>query len=74
MMFLSLCIPAVPPSGPPDPEHMAQMGRLVEEMSKTGVLVTTGAIKSRNTGMKVARHPAARAASLSRTGQWPARA
>jgi hypothetical protein len=55
MLFLSLFTPAVPPSGPPPPEHMAEMGRLIETMSKAGVLVTTGGIRSRNTGMKIAR-------------------
>lgn len=54
MLFLSLFTPATAPSGPPPAEHMAEMGRLVETMSKAGVLVATGAIKSRNTGMKIA--------------------
>lgn len=54
MLFLSLFTPAVTPSGPPSPEHMAEMGRLVETMSQAGVLVATGGIKSRSTGMKVA--------------------
>jgi hypothetical protein len=52
MQFLSLYTPAVAPSGPPSAEHMAQMGKLVEEMMKAGVLVTTGGIMSRNTAMK----------------------
>jgi hypothetical protein len=55
MLFLSLFAPAVAPSGPPSAEHMAEMGRLIETMSKAGVLVATGGIKSRNTGMKIAR-------------------
>jgi hypothetical protein len=55
MQFLSLYTPAVPSSGPPDAEHMAKMGKLMEEMTKAGVLVTTGGILSRNTGMKVTR-------------------
>lgn len=55
MLFLSLFTPAVAPSGPPSAEHMAEMGRLIETMSKAGVLVATGGIKSRNTGMKIAR-------------------
>ena len=53
MQFLSLYTPAVPPNGPPDPEHMAVMGKLIEEMFKTGNLVATGGILSRNTGMKI---------------------
>jgi hypothetical protein len=55
MQFLSLYTPAVPSSGPPSPEHMAQMGKLIEEMMQKGVLVTTGGILSRQTGMKVVR-------------------
>lgn len=55
MLFLSLYTPAAPPKGPPDPEHMAEMGRLIQQMSRAGVLVTTGGIKSRDTGMKVVR-------------------
>jgi hypothetical protein len=34
---------------------MTQMGRLIEEMSKAGVLVATGGILSRETGIKVSR-------------------
>jgi hypothetical protein len=55
MQFLSLYTPATPPSGPPSAEHMAQMGKLMDEMMKKGVLVTTGGILSRQTGMKVVR-------------------
>jgi hypothetical protein len=55
MQFLSLYTPAVPSSGPPDAQHMARMGKLMEEMMKAGVLVTTGGILSRQTGMKVTR-------------------
>ena len=55
MLFLSLYTPAVPPSGPPSQEMMAAMGKLIEDMSKAGVLVTTGGLMSRNTGMKVTR-------------------
>jgi hypothetical protein len=55
MQFLSLYTPALPSSGPPDPEHMKKMGRLMEDMFKAGVLVATGGILSRNTGMKIVR-------------------
>ena len=55
MLFLSLYTSAAPPSGPPSAEHMAAMMALIEEMSASGVLVTTGGILSRETGMKVAR-------------------
>lgn len=55
MQFLTLYTPAVPPKGPPDAEMMAKMGKLVEEMFASGVLVATGGIMSRNTAMKVTR-------------------
>jgi hypothetical protein len=55
MQFLSLYTPAVAPSGPPSPELMAKMGKLMEDMTRSGVLVTTGGIMSRQTGMKVVR-------------------
>ncbi len=53
MLFLSLYTPAVASKGPPDAEHMARMGQMMEEMMKAGVLVTTGGILSRQTGMKI---------------------
>jgi hypothetical protein len=55
MQFLTLYTPEIPNSGPPDPAHMQKMGRLMEDMFKAGVLVATGGIMSRNTGMKVVR-------------------
>jgi hypothetical protein len=55
MQFLSLYTPATPPSGPPSAEHIAAMMKLMEEMSRTGALVTTGGIMSRNTAAKVVR-------------------
>lgn len=55
MQFLTLYTPAVAPSGPPDAEHMAKMMKLMEDMSRAGVLVTTGGVLSRKTGMKVVR-------------------
>jgi hypothetical protein len=55
MLFFSLYTPATPPKGPPDPAHMAEMGKLMQEMSQSGVLVATGGIKSRDTGMKIVR-------------------
>lgn len=53
MQFLTLYTPATPPSGPPSAEHMAEMGKLMEDMAKAGVLVSAGGILSRTTGMKV---------------------
>jgi hypothetical protein len=59
MQFLSLYTPALASSGPPDAEHMAKMGKLMEEMFTAGVLVATGGILSRNTGMKITRRDGA---------------
>jgi hypothetical protein len=53
VQFLTLYTPAGAPSGPPDAEHMAKMGTLMEDMTKAGVLVATGGIMSRNTGLKI---------------------
>lgn len=53
MQFLTLFTPAVAPQGTPDPQRMAEMGRYMQEMFRSGVLVATGGIKSRSTGMKV---------------------
>ena len=55
MQFLSLYTPAVIAKGPPDAQHMARMGKLMEDMQRAGVLVAAGGIMSRNTGMKVTR-------------------
>lgn len=46
--YLSLFIPARPPSGPPSPEHMAEMGRLMDEQMKAGKLIMTGGLKKRD--------------------------
>ena len=53
MQFLALYTPTVAASGPPNAEHMAKMGKLMEDMFKAGVLIATGGILSRNTGMKI---------------------
>ncbi len=55
MQFLSLYTPAVPSSGPPSPEHMAQMGKLMDDMIKEGARHDRRGILSRQTGMKVVR-------------------
>ena len=55
MQFLSLYTPAKASSGPPSAEHIEQMMRLMDKMTKAGVLVATGGILSRQTGMKVVR-------------------
>jgi hypothetical protein len=44
MKFLSIYTPEKPAGGPPTKEHMAEMGKLIEEMMKTGTLVSTGGL------------------------------
>jgi len=41
--------------GTPDPEHMAAMGRLVEEMTKAGSLISTEPLTPRAKGGRVRR-------------------
>ena len=53
MQFLTLYTPAVPPSGPPSAEHMAKMMKFSEDMTKANVLVASGGVLSRDTGMKI---------------------
>lgn len=49
MRYLSLYVPAKAFSGPPSPELMQEMGKLVDEMKKSGKLIATGGLKKRET-------------------------
>jgi len=42
--YLNIYTPVVPASGPPSPEHMADMGKLIDRMRKVNALVTMGAL------------------------------
>jgi|WetSurMetagenome_2_1015567.scaffolds.fasta_scaffold285319_1 hypothetical protein len=56
MRFLALWRPAgVEPSGPPDPAHMAEMGKLVDEMMQKGSLIGTEPLAARSSGARVKR-------------------
>jgi hypothetical protein len=46
--YLSLYTPAGPMAGPPSAEHMAEMGRFMDESIKAGKLIMTGALKKRD--------------------------
>ena len=50
MRFLALYRPAgeVEESGPPDPEHMAEMGRLIEQSKADGSLISTEPLMARS--------------------------
>lgn len=50
MYFLSIHTPAPGAAGPPTPEHMQAMGKLMEEATREGWLVTTGALGRRDVG------------------------
>jgi hypothetical protein len=41
---------------PPDPEHMAKMGALIDEMTKAGVLQATGGLASTKKGARIRYH------------------
>ena len=44
MRFLCLYKPAKPEGTPPTPKEMAEMGKLIEETTKSGALLLTGGI------------------------------
>jgi len=56
MRYLTLWRPASGEEGAmPDPGHMAEMGRLVEEMTAAGKLVVTEPLAARAAGARVRR-------------------
>jgi hypothetical protein len=57
MRFLMLYRPAKNPAecGPPSPEHMAEMGRFVEQSRKEGILLDTGGLLPIAMGARVRR-------------------
>ena len=55
MKFLGLYKPAAPEGTPPSQEHMAEMGRLIEEMTRAGVLLATEGCLPSSQGARV-RH------------------
>lgn len=46
MRFLTLYTPSTPMSGPPSPEMMEKMGKLLDTEKRAGHLVTTGGLKN----------------------------
>jgi hypothetical protein len=46
MRYMTLWRPAKEPAGPPSPESMAAMGKLIQELMKEGVLVATDGLQS----------------------------
>ena len=44
MQFLAIYKPDKIEAGPPNPEHMAKMGKFVEQSMRDGTLLTTGSV------------------------------
>lgn len=56
MRYLALWRPAAGEEGSaPDPAHMAEMGKLVEEMTAKGLLIKTEPLAARLSGVRVKR-------------------
>jgi len=55
MRFLTLFTPDKPIASASDPEHMKEMNRLVDEQTKAGVLIATGAFLKSAEGARVRR-------------------
>jgi hypothetical protein len=53
MKFLGLYRPAAPEGTPPSQENMAKMGKLIEEMTKAGVLLATEGCMPSSKGARV---------------------
>jgi hypothetical protein len=53
MRFLGLYRPAAPEGTPPSQEHMADMGKLIEDMTKAGVLLATEGCLPSSKGARV---------------------
>ncbi len=53
MRFMSLYKPGSEQAGPPNPEHMAAMGALIEDMAKSGVLLSTDGLHSSSKGARI---------------------
>src|SRR5262245_53262128 len=55
MQFLVYGIePSLEETPPPTPELMAEMGKFIEEATKAGAVVTTGALQSKGTRLRLA--------------------
>jgi hypothetical protein len=66
--YLTIYSPAIPSNGPPSPEHMAEMGKLIERMNARNALVTMGATIPGSFKVRLARGDYS-VADLPRTGE-----
>src|SRR5881392_707106 len=53
MRFMTIYKPGEESTTPPTPEHMAAMGEFIEELAKSGVLVTTDGLQHSSKGARV---------------------
>jgi hypothetical protein len=53
MRFMLLYKPGHEADGPPPPEHMAEMGKFIEEMARAGVLIATDGLQPSSKGARV---------------------
>jgi hypothetical protein len=54
MQFLMYSTDPMPENAPaPSPEHMAEIGKFMEEAFRAGVIVTTGALQPKGTRVKL---------------------
>ena len=53
MRFMTLYKPGQETSVPPSPEHIAAMGKFIEELAKSGVLIATDGLQSSAKGARV---------------------
>jgi hypothetical protein len=53
MRYMMLYKPGTETTAPPTAEHLAVMGKLIEEMTRAGVLITHGGLQHSSTGVRV---------------------
>jgi hypothetical protein len=55
MRFMMLYKPGRESDAPPTPQEMANMGQLIDDMTKAGVLIATGGLQPSSTGVRVSK-------------------
>jgi hypothetical protein len=53
MRFMMLYKPGTEAQGPPSPEHMAGIGRLIDDMTRSGVLLATDGLQPSSKGARL---------------------
>jgi hypothetical protein len=53
MRFMMLYKPGSEATAPPTPEHVAEMGKFIGEMSKAGVVIATDGLQASSKGARV---------------------